>query len=255
MLYPAGIAILCQGEKRGIFGDRTFTYNHDNFLIVSVSTPINCQTIAEANKPVFGLFIDAEISSIQSIAREMESSFLNRDAHSLGVEPVKMKAEMKEVVTRLVKIMPNQLESRILGEGIKKEILFRALESEHGHALYSLIQENSSQSRISKVIDYIKRNYREKMTVESLASLASMSSTSFHREFKLLTGESPLQYVKKTRLSRARSLIVHNGVKANVAAFEVGYESASHFTREFKRYYKVTPTKAKDSAYAEIDIW
>lgn len=254
--YPAGIAILCQGEKQGMFGDSEFAYDEDNFLIVSVSTPIRCHTIASHQKPAFGLFIDIELTGLESIVKTMsfDSSvtYFNR---SQGVEPVTMGREMKEVVAKLLKTLTDPIESKVLGQGIRQELIFRALQSDHGDALYALTQDHSPHARVLKVVDHIKQNYSQQMTVEQLAELASMSQTSFHRSFKLVVGESPLQYVKKVKLGKARSLIVHEGKSVSAAALEVGYNSTSQFTREFKRYFNVTPTKAKDSGYAQIDVW
>ncbi|MBC7006574.1 AraC family transcriptional regulator [Photobacterium sp. BZF1] len=255
MLYPAGIAIIFQGRKRVLFGKERFFYDKDHFLIVSVSTPIMCETIAAPKSPLLGLFIDIDLQSLQEVVLEMGITSSENDTSILGVSPVKIDEKMGEAVTRMIKTLPNRVESRILGQGLKKEILYRAMKSEHGEALYALTKNNCPQFRINKVISYIKHNYQSQIAIEQLADLANMSNTSFHRNFKLLTGESPLQYIKKTKLSRARSLIVHNGTNVNAAAAQVGYNSLSQFSRDFKRFYNVAPNHAKGIGYSLIDTW
>lgn len=95
-------------------------------------------------------------------------------------------------------------------------------------------------------------NYKEAMSIDDLAQQANMSRASFHRAFKAVTGESPMQYLKKTRLNKARSLIMRDGLRVGVAAHQVGYESVSQFSREFKRHFKFSPSSMKDDLYAAM---
>jgi len=255
MLYGAGLAIICQGEKRGLFGGRQFYYNRDQFLIVSVSTPLTCKTVASKEEPAFGFFVENEISLLQEVSKNMDFHSRPLTSHLSGVEPAEVTPQIKSVIGRLAEVLLNPTECNVLGEGLKKELLFRALQSVHGYSLFSLTQDHSPQFRIYRVIEFIKKNTHMQMTIEQLSELANMSATSLHRSFKQITGESPMQYAKKVKLSKARALIVHESASVSTAALEVGYNNASQFTREFKRYYNVTPTDAKDSGYSVIDIW
>lgn len=254
ILYGSGLAILCQGEKRGVVGTRQFHYNRDQFLIVSVSTPLTCRTVATKEEPAFGFFIESEISLLQEVSKNMDFHSCSLTSQLSGVEPAEVTPQIKSVIDRLAEVLLNPTECNVLGEGMKKELLFRALQSDHGHSLFSLTQDHSPQFRIYRVIEFIKQHMHLQVTIEQLAELANMSATSFHRHFKQITGEAPMQYVKKIKLSKARALIVHKGVSVSTAALEVGYNNASQFTREFKRHYNVTPTDAKDSGYSAIDI-
>ena len=258
MIYPSGIVIIGQGRKKGYFDEHVFEYGEDTFLVVSVSTPFECTTFASNNEPLLGIFIDVDISDLHELValistKDIPNSF--EDVSTPGVYPMKVDEDMGKAVERLMMSLACEAESQILGKALVKEIIYRVLVSKNGSSLYSLTQLNTPQTRVAKVIEYIRRNYKDQLTVQMLAERASMSATAFHRAFRKMTGNSPLQYVKKLRLSRARSMIVHDGIKANVAANAVGYDSPSQFSREFKSYFNVTPTKAKNVGYADIDVW
>lgn len=258
MIYPSGIVILGQGTKVGHFGGKTFTYDADNFLIVSVSTPFECTTLASKDDPLLGIFIKVDIADlyeITSMMKEDEDIMFDKAKHASGVLPMPISNDMHKTIERLMKCLTSDSESKILGKSLVKEVLYRVLQSNHGAALYSLTSEKTPPTRVAKVVEYIRKNHQSKLTIENLASYAHMSETTFYRAFKNMTGHSPLQYVKKIRLSRARSLIVHDGMKANVAGFEVGYDNPSQFSREFKRFFHVTPAKAKGFGYADVDVW
>ena len=121
-----------------------------------------------------------------------------------------------------------------------------------GPALFALTQHNTHYTRIAKALTYMRLNYAKPLTVEMLSANIGMSTSVFHRCFKQITGNSPLQYLKQVRLNQAKSLIIHNGANVNMAAASVGYESPSQFSREFKRYFGVPPTKARDTGYQSV---
>ena len=123
------------------------------------------------------------------------------------------------------------------------EILFRALNGQQAPALYALASHNSHFARVARALNLIQKDYGTNLDVERLAEQAHMSTSAFHRAFKEVTSDSPLQYLKKIRLSKARDFMVQEGMKAYVAADMVGYESASQFSREFKRYFGQSPAE------------
>ena len=110
-----------------------------------------------------------------------------------------------------------------------------------GGALLALVSRQTHFSLISRVLKRIESQYTENLSVDQLAAEANMSVSAFHHNFKSVTSTSPLQYLKTYRLHKARMLMIHDGMKASAAAMRVGYESASQFSREFKRYFGVTP--------------
>ncbi|MGK7890444.1 MAG: AraC family transcriptional regulator N-terminal domain-containing protein [Leptolyngbyaceae cyanobacterium] len=255
-VYSASIVIIVQGHKTGYLGDRILQYNENNYLILGVPLPIECETHATPDTPTFGLLVDIDVSFLHELVAMIGADLppIEPDAYTVpkGVEPVELDAEMRDVTARLLRCLNSPLDSRALGRSLVREIHYRALMGHHSQVLYALTHQHGHYARIAKALDRMHQNYATPLTVETLAEEAHMSVSAFHRTFKQVTEDSPLQYLKKIRLNKAKSLIVHEGIRANVAANRVGYESASQFSREFKRYFNVVPSKAEAIGYARL---
>jgi len=145
-------------------------------------------------------------------------------------------------VGRLLNVLASETETLVLGPGLVREILFRVLCGGQGPILYALAAHNGNFPRIARVLKMIQKDYALKLDVETMAGRVNMSASAFHRIFKDITAESPMQYLKKIRLTKAREFLMEKDMKAYMAADRVGYESASQFSREFKRYFGQTPT-------------
>ncbi|RZB36630.1 MAG: hypothetical protein SRB2_01932 [Desulfobacteraceae bacterium Eth-SRB2] len=134
-------------------------------------------------------------------------------------------------------------ESQILGPGLVREILYRAFCGTQAPVLYSLAMHSGAFSQVAHALKIMQSDYAAKLDVEKLANTACMSASAFHRAFKDITSDSPMQYLKKVRLTKAKNLMVQENIKAYIAADKVGYESSSQFSREFKRYFGQTPAE------------
>ncbi|MGL6314268.1 AraC family transcriptional regulator N-terminal domain-containing protein [Vibrio sp. WXL103] len=255
MVYPSGIAFIRNGAKTGVFANQRFRYDADHFLLVTVSTPLICKTIAEPQNPVFGIFLQSDSAQIRQMVMDMGGESALPTSRTRGVEPIRIGANLENALERLMNALLSATDSKVIGEALLKEVIYRVLQSPHAQALYSAMLLNTSEHKMASVIDYIKKHYAQRLSVADLAAMSAMSSSHFHREFKNITGSSPIQFIKRIRLSRARSLIVHDNCRSNIAADKVGYRNLSQFSRDFKLYFGVTPTKASQTGYAEIDIW
>lgn len=158
-----------------------------------------------------------------------------------GINSVELSEDILCAAERLLDVLEDPLDAKILGKQIIRELLYQVLRGPRGGALLALVTRQTHFSQISKVIRRIETRYTENLTVDQLAADANMSVSAFHHNFKSVTSTSPLQYLKSYRLHKARLLMLHDGMKASTAAIRVGYESASQFSREFKRYFGVTP--------------
>lgn len=256
LLYSAGIVIIGQGYKIGYLGDRILRYDENNYLVLGVPIPFDCETFATPDNPLLGIFIDIDLpllhELVATIAADLPTPPQESNAVPRGVEPVKLDDEIRDATERLLNCLISPLDSKALGRSLVREILYRVLLGQHGQSLYALTQHHGHYARITKTLDRIHRDYATPLTVEGLAEDVHISVSAFHRAFKQVTEDSPLQYLKKVRLNKAKSLIVHEGIQAGVAASRVGYESASQFSREFKRYFNVVPSKAAEIGYAKI---
>ncbi len=248
LVYEPGICIIVQGHKVGFLGGEVFHYDADNYLVTSVTMPFECETFASPEEPLLGIYIDVNFEDLHNLIGKVRvhDPVVGHDQNSLhrGIGPALLDGVMKDAVYRLVRCLQSEVEKQILGPGVVKEILYRALSGSQAPVLYSLANQNGNFAQISRALKIMQSNFTEKFDVEHLASVANMSSSTFHKAFKEVTSESPLQYLKKLRLNRARYLMMQESTKAYIAAYEVGYESPSQFSREFKRYFGLSPAEA-----------
>jgi AraC-like DNA-binding protein len=163
-----------------------------------------------------------------------------------------MTEELGGAVIRLLECLRSPLDSRILGRQTVREIVYRVLQGEQGGALRALASRDERFSRIARVLKHVHAEYAQSLCVEEMARKAAMSVAAFHHYFKLVTASSPLQYLKRIRLDQARLLMAHDGYNASTAARAVGYESASQFSREFKRLFGVTPVEEAAQTRARL---
>ncbi len=247
MIYEPGICIVSQGHKVGYLGGRRFQYDANNYLVTSISMPFECETFGDPEKPLLGIYICIDMAQLHDLIGRMgiEMEPINGGDKVLprAIGPAVMDPDMADTTTRLVKCLQSETESQILGPGLVREILYRALCGAQAPVLYSLAMHSGTFSQVARALKFIQNDYAEKMDVEQLAEKAHMSASAFHRAFKEVTSESPMQYIKKLRLTRARDLMVQENLKAYMAADRVGYESSSQFSREFKRYFGQTPAE------------
>jgi AraC-like DNA-binding protein len=160
-----------------------------------------------------------------------------------GIGPAVMDKDMADATTRLVKCLQSEAEAQILGPGLVREILYRALCGTQAPVLYSLVMHGGTFAQVARALRVMQSGFSAKLDVEQLAGTARMSASAFHRAFKEITSDSPMQYLKKVRLAKAKDLMVQEGMKAYIAADRVGYESSSQFSREFKRYFGQSPAE------------
>lgn len=250
LLYNSGIYIIAQGNKVGYLGGERFEYDTNNYLVVSVAMPFECETFASPEKPLLGLFIEINLLQLYDIISQLrETAYSPDNTESLmpkGIGPAPLEQEIYEAAIRLANCLNSKAKSNVLGTGIIREILFHALHGAQSSVLFSLASHNDKYARIARAIKFIHDHCSSKIDIEKLANQANMSTSSFHRHFKEVTSESPIQYLKKTRLNMARNILLQENVNANFVAKEVGYESESQFSREFKRYFDELPSSLKN---------
>ena len=247
LCYNQGVIIVGQGEKRVFVGDTMHEYNSDNYLVLSVPIPAECETFATKEKPLLALLVDIEIGMLNQIINQMDEhidhNLLAAGEKHQGLYTAQTTPVIKDVVGRLLLSLQSPLETSVLGKGLVSELLFRIMCSENAASLYALAMKNTNIARIDKALKRIHSSYRELLPVDSLASLVNMSPSAFHRSFQDVTSSSPVQYIKKIRLNKARELLLDQGVRVGEAATDVGYESAAQFSREFKRYFGNSPSE------------
>jgi len=247
MVYDPGICIVVQGHKIGYLGGQKFRYDANNYLVTSVTMPFECETFASPEEPLLGLYIDIDTSQLHDLIGRLglRPEIGNNGEKGLlrGIGPALLDENMADAITRLLTCLQSETESHILGPGLVREILYRALCGAQAPVLYSLATHGGTFSQVAYALKVMQSDYAAKLDVEQLAGKARMSVSAFHRAFKEITSDSPIQYLKKLRLTKAKNFIVQENMKAYIAADKVGYESSTQFSREFKRYFGQSPAE------------
>ncbi|EBZ3137177.1 TPA_asm: AraC family transcriptional regulator [Salmonella enterica subsp. enterica serovar Agama] len=242
VMYQPGIIFLFSGHKIGYINKRKFRYDANEYLLLTVPLPFECETWATPEVPLAGIRLDIDVLQLQELLMDIgEDERFQLPMAASGINSATLSDEILCAVERLLDVMERPLDARILGKQIIREILYHVLMGARGGALLALVSRQTHFSLISRVLKQIEMKYTENLNVEQLAAEANMSVSAFHHNFKAVTSTSPLQYLKSYRLHKARMMMIHDGMKASAAAMRVGYESASQFSREFKRYFGVTP--------------
>lgn len=256
LLYDTGLIIVGQGHKIAHLDGRSFRYDVEQYLIVSVPLPMDCETHASPEEPLLGIFLDIDVIRIREIIATVDrrQPVPSEEGRSMrrGVEPASLEGPMLEATARLLLCLGDPTDARVLGRAVVDEILYRALLGPHGPTLRALTRQHTPYARIARALSFAHQRFREPISVDALAQQAAMSTSAFHRSFKRVTGASPLQYLKQVRLHKARRLLVDDYMTVSDAAFEVGYESPAQFSREFKRYFGAPPSEARRTGYAEL---
>ncbi len=247
LIYDQCLCFVAQGKKIGHLSDRTIRYDSGHFLVVPVIAPFECEVLAVDDKPVLGITISIDYAMVQEIVDSGIGGSVDLEGDAdfkSGIYLESFNEKMVETLVRLLKNLQNKEEANILGPQTLREIFFRTLLGEHGHILASAARGESSYAKVASSLRVIHSNYSESIDVPHLAEKANMSVRTFHEHFKSVTSYSPVQYLKRIRLEKARQFMVSQKLQASETAHMVGYESASQFSREFKRHFGYPPTEA-----------
>lgn len=242
VMYEPSIVIICQGRKRGFLGDQTFIYDAQQYLVLSVPLPFECETEASPDKPLLGISIRVDPTMVAELLMALNDTRGSTVSDPSGLYATPLDVPLSSAVLRLLEALALPCDSQILGPLIVREICYRVLTGVQGDAIRAALTHQHHFGRIAKALRRIHSDYRGDLDVDTLAREAGMSLAVFHAHFKAVTSTSPMQYVKTTRLHHARLLITHDGLNVSAAATRVGYESASQFSREFKRLFGLSPT-------------
>ncbi|MFT3761877.1 MAG: AraC family transcriptional regulator [Pseudoxanthomonas sp.] len=240
-VYEPRLAIVVQGSKLAMLGDRVIRYDPLHYLVVSMTLPMMGQVIeATPEHPYLSMRLDLDPALIADLLAEMGPAA----AEAGPAEPAyaaKVSAPLLDAVLRLMRLLDHPADLPVLAPMAIREILYRVLLGDLGHHLRRLAMRDSRPQRIAHAVELLRRRYLEPLRIEDLARAAHMSVSSLHHNFKAVTTLSPLQYLKQLRLHEARRLMLSEGLEAAAAAHRVGYESPSQFSREYKRLFGAPP--------------
>lgn len=242
-VYEPAIYLLVQGEKTVTLGDREIYYRPLTYMITAVDLPVT-GTVAAASedKPFLAVKMAVDPREVADLVLQMGDDLPARKGCcpcALSAAPVDY--GILDTMTRLITLLDTPEHAPVLVPLMKREIIYRALVGDMGAQMRNFVKPESHAHRISQVIDHIKQRFKEPLRVAQLAEAVNMSESALYHAFKEVTRMSPVQYQKKLRLHEARKLMLIEGLEASTASYKVGYESPSHFSREYSRMFGAPP--------------
>jgi AraC-like DNA-binding protein len=243
-MHEPSLCLVAQGAKRVLLGKEAYTYDAYHFLITAVDLPVMAQVMeASREKPFLGLVLRLQRRSIAEMFTQSDVPLPRPQQAGRGMAVSEVNLPLLDAIIRLVDLLDTPEDIPMLAPLVQKEILYRLLVGEQGERLRQLGAAGTQSHQIAQTIDWLKENFHRPLLVDELASQARMSSSTFHRHFRAVTSMSPLQYQKFLRLHEARRLMLTEHSDAASAAFAVGYESHTQFSREYSRMFGAPPLR------------
>ncbi|WP_440058862.1 AraC family transcriptional regulator N-terminal domain-containing protein [Pseudomonas fragariae (ex Marin et al. 2024)] len=242
-IYEPSLMIVVQGSKVACLGPRTFEYGTGHYLIQALSVPFKCETFATPEKPLYGVSVAIDRVLLGELVQAMGpvTGHENQVQTPESMTSVRIDNTMRDSVERLLRCLHDPLECQAMGQARIREVLYTALRGPQSGVLRALVEQQGQFARIASAVTYLHEHYDHALNVDTLASCANMSTSTFHEHFKRSTLLSPVQYLKRLRLLKAQQLLVAEGLGVAQVALKVGYQSASQFSREYKRYFERRP--------------
>ncbi|MDY1016753.1 AraC family transcriptional regulator [Pseudomonas coleopterorum] len=251
-VYAPMVNLILQGSKAMTVGERTLRYDPATYFVMSVDLPaVGTLHPASTGEPYLAVSLTLDPTVLSTLISDLpKSTEIFEDNAGFSVAAVTPK--LMDAWVRMLGLMETPDEVAALAPIYEREILFRVLQGPHGWMLRDIAAPNTAMAKVSVAIQHIRKDFADPIRVETLASKAAMSVSAFHRHFKSITTLSPLQYQKRVRLLQARTLMMTNPGSVSSAAFEVGYESVSQFTRDYTRVFGLPP--ARDTARIQAEL-
>ena len=244
-VYDPMVNLILEGSKAMTIGDRTLEYDPATYFVMSVELPAaGVVRPAASGAPYLAVSLTLDPAIVGALLADLPPAAPGEDAGAFSVATVT--PELLDAWVRLLRLMDRPDDIAALAPAYEREILYRVLQGPHGAMLRQIATPDTALARIGSAIRWIRLHFAEPVSVEDMAAQAAMSVSAFHRHFKAATALSPLQYLKRVRLLQARTLLVARGKGVTAAAFDVGYESATQFSREYARAFGLPP--ARDAA-------
>ncbi|MEW5716316.1 AraC family transcriptional regulator [Pseudomonas sp. SB113] len=245
-VYDPMINLILQGSKSLTVGDRTLHYDPATYFVMSIELPaVGVVNPASTGEPYLAVSLTLDPAVLTTLLNDLPAPS-GRGKQDAGFSVATVTPALMDAWVRMLRLMGDPVAIAALAPVYEREILYHVLQGPHGWMLREIAAPDTALARVSQAIQWIRRDYAEPIRVEALAQKAVMSVSAFHRHFKAVTNLSPLQYQKRVRLLNARMLMLASASSVTKAAFEVGYESATQFSRDYARVFGLPP--ARDTA-------
>ena len=241
---PPSIVVVVQGSKRMLVGEAAYAYDSEHFLVASHDVPASSEVLeASPHRPCLGLVLKLDLRLLAEVVAQAHLAPPKDRSAQSGMARGALTPTLLECFSRLTNLLDEPEAIPALAPLINREIHYRLLTSEQAGRLRQLASVGSQSHLVTRAIEWLKANYASPLRIEELAQRVHMSVSSLHHHFRQLTAMSPLQYQKWLRLNEAKRLMLNEGFDAARAAFQVGYESPSQFSREYARLFGAPPKR------------
>jgi AraC-like DNA-binding protein len=242
--YEPSLAVVAQGRKRATLAGNTFIFDQSRYLLTSLDLPVICNVIeASESVPYLCFVLKLEMPVVRELLSREEIQAPEALSDTPAMATGETTTELLDACCRLVDLLNTPQDIPFLSGLIQREIIYRILRGPEGARLRAIATLGDQSQRAAKAIAWVRANYAKPLRVEEVAKIAGMGVSTLHHHFRELTAMSPLQYQKQLRLHAARERMLIDGLDAASAAFEVGYESASQFNREYSRFFGQPPMR------------
>lgn len=243
-MYRPSLCVVFKGAKEIMFGETKLNYAEMECLVVNVEVPaIGRMVGATPETPYLGMTLEFDTALLRDLLQQVPAPVAPRGVATPSLFVGRIDDTLADCLTRLVRLMANPDAIPVLLPAMMRELHYWLLTGPYGAEIAKLALPDTHAERVAKTIHYIRDHFAEPIRVEQLAEVAMMSASSFHHHFKTMTSMSPVQYQKQLRLVEARRLMLSEAANVSEAAYHVGYESASQFSREYTRSFGVAPKR------------
>ncbi len=264
VVYQPSIIIVAQGSKCGLLGENRYQYDAYNYLVLSVPLPLVAQVEeASPENPFLSMCISVDPVTLGDLLIDLEEDSArcedgiyaeNPSGIEQAIHAAPLTDHIASAAVRLIEAMDHETDRKVLANQILREIIYRVLVGERGACLRAAARRGGKFHQLAEVLRTIHTRYNEAFSIDDMASIAGMSATAFHANFKAVTSMTPLQYLKNIRLHQARGMMIRDGMNASTAAFRVGYASPFQFSREYKRLFGAPPSREVRDAALEYSL-
>ena len=243
VVYEPSIIFVVQGRKVDYLGGLKLVYEPRTVLVLSAPIPFECVIEANQSRPLLSVVVRLRREVVLSIVSRMHDLNTMRNPDPKAILTATLDEELSDALTRLLKTAISPDDARVLGDQTVRELIYLVLKGKGGDGIRAMVDVDGAFPQILSALQRVHNEYSRPLVVAELARRAGMSVSAFHLHFKRVTSTSPIQYVRAVRMHRARALLLDSNVTAGAAATRVGYNSASQFGRDFKRFFGTSPAR------------
>jgi AraC-like DNA-binding protein len=242
--YEPSLTVFAQGRKLISLGGEEYICDDSSFLLSSIDVPVQSQIVeASEDSPLLSMLLRLDMPTVREVMSRDDLAEAGTLSNRRGVAVGETTAGLLGACIRLIDVLETPEDIPFLSQLIQREIIYRILRTPQGERLRAIATSGDLSHRTARAIAWLRMNFAKPLRMEELAQVARMGVSTLHHQFRALTAMSPLQYQKQLRLQTARQRMLMDGLDATSAAYEVGYESVSQFSREYSRFFGQPPKR------------